>query len=316
METPQAILGGDANDGDTDGPGQPRTGQHLESVSGRSNTTGDGTQAAIPATHGPVVMFHAHPDDEAVITGGTIAKLAELGVRVVCVFATRGELGEAPDGLLVAGQALGDRRSAEARWASNILGAGRVEFLDYHDSGMAGVPSNTAGGAFATADVDEAAALLASVVAEESASALVIYDDNGGYGHPDHIQVHRVGHRAAELLPTVGVYEATLNRDHLRKGLTDLALAGGEGSSAPALPDDFGKPASEITHTIDVAEHAALKRQAIGAHVSQQSEIGFLLDLPEASFQAGFGQEWFIERRKPASGNVFDEMAASLEEHR
>jgi LmbE family N-acetylglucosaminyl deacetylase len=87
-----------------------------------------------------VVTFHAHPDDEAILTGGTIARLTGEGHRVVLVVATRGELGDVPDGLLAPGQDLGQRRTAETRWAAEILGVGRVEFLGYHDSGMAGSP--------------------------------------------------------------------------------------------------------------------------------------------------------------------------------
>jgi len=110
-----------------------------------------------------LVLFHAHPDDEAIATGGTMARAKSEGHRVVLVSATRGELGEhAPDSL-APGEELVDRRVAELHAAADILGVDRVEFLDYLDSGMAGEPTNDAPGSFASADVDEAAARLAKI---------------------------------------------------------------------------------------------------------------------------------------------------------
>lgn len=125
-------------------------------------------------------------------------KAYEEGHRVVLVVATRGELGEIPEGLLGEGEQLWQRRVDETRAAADILGAQRLEFLGYRDSGMMGTADNEAGGSFWTAPVEEAAEKLAAILREENADVLTVYDDNGGYGHPDHIQVHRVGMRAAE----------------------------------------------------------------------------------------------------------------------
>src|SRR5262249_6986135 len=156
-----------------------------------------------------LVTFHAHPDDEAIATGGVMARAAADGHRVVLVVATAGELGEVAEGVLSDGENLASRRKAEQERAAEILGVARVAYLGYHDSGMAGEPTNDAPGAFAAAPVDEAAARLAAILSEEDAEVLTVYDDNGGYGHPDHIQVHRVGVRAAELAGTPRVYEST-----------------------------------------------------------------------------------------------------------
>ena len=257
-----------------------------------------------------VVTFHAHPDDEVTLTGGTIARLADEGHRVVLVVATRGELGGAPDGLLVPGQDLAHRRSAETRWAAEILGIERVEFLGYRDSGMAGSPDNLAAEAFCRTDVDEAAERLAAIVAEEQAEALVAYDDHGGYGHPDHVQVHRVGVRAADLVPGVALYEATINRDHLQRGRQQLADRGVP-VDVPDFGPDFGEPESAITHTIDVRAYAAVKRRAMAAHASQISETSFFLALPEQAFTAGFGFEWYVRSRAARSqgSTILDELA-------
>lgn len=256
-----------------------------------------------------VVFFHAHPDDEAIATGGSMARFAAEGHRVVLVCATRGELGEVADGLLADGEPLHERRTAEVHQAASILGVARVEFLGYHDSGMAGEPTNTAAGAFAAADRDEAAARLAEILREEDAEVLTVYDENGNYGHPDHIQVHHVGVRAAELAGTSRVYESTMNRDFIRELLrTRLAeLPGIEQLDDAPDPDEFdiGMPAEVITTTVDVRPYVDRKRAAMAAHASQIGPESFFLQLPPEAFAESFGQEWFI-RRGPDRATVED----------
>ena len=112
-------------------------------------------------------------------------------------------------------QLLATLRPHELAESARIIGFSAVEMLGYRDSGMAGEPTNDAPDCFARADEAEAAVRLAGILTDERADVLVIYDDHGGYGHPDHIQVHRVGVRAAELAGTPHVYEATIDRDHL-----------------------------------------------------------------------------------------------------
>ena len=163
-----------------------------------------------------LVTFHAHPDDESIAMGGVMAKASDEGHRVVLVVATRGEHGEVEAGFLGEGEPLWRRREQETVASAAILGAARVEFLGYVDSGMMGTPENDLPESFWQADVEEAAARLAAILTEEGADVVTIYDENGQYGHPDHIQVHRVGLRAAELAGTPRVYMNTLNRDHIR----------------------------------------------------------------------------------------------------
>jgi len=145
------------------------------------------------------VFFHAHPDDEAIATGGTMAKMAKAGHRVVLVTATRGELGLTPEGTIREGETLAAARERELEIACKALGVTRREFLGYRDSGMAGDESNEDPSCFWKADVEEASQRLARLLDEEHADVLTIYDEHGGYGHPDHIQVHRVGARAGEI---------------------------------------------------------------------------------------------------------------------
>ena len=251
---------------------------------------------------GTLVTFHAHPDDEVITTGGTMAKAAAAGSRVVLVIATDGGLGEVTPGVLDDGEDLAARRAIEVARAAEILGVSRVEFLGYGDSGMDGEPSNTAAGAFAAAPVEEAAERLAAILREEDAEVLTTYDVNGNYGHPDHVQVHRVGARAGELAATPRVYEATLNRDRVIELMRARIDEMSEMEDAPN-PDDFtmGMPDSAITTTVDVGEYVDKKRAAMQAHASQIPDDSFFLQLPPEAFRAVFGVEWFI-RRGPKPG--------------
>ncbi|MEO7555908.1 MAG: PIG-L family deacetylase, partial [Acidimicrobiales bacterium] len=203
-----------------------------------------------------LVCFHAHPDDECIQTAGVMAKAAAEGHRVVLVVATRGEHGEFPDDILDPGEALRDLRVREVTASAALLGVSRLEFLGYVDSGMIGTPENEAPECFWRADVEEAAHRLAAILDDEQADVLTVYDDHGGYGHPDHIQVHRVGRRAGELAGTRRVFEATMNRDLVLDGIATMreeAIAAGtpaDDVELPTLPDDFGTPVAQITAAI------------------------------------------------------------------
>jgi LmbE family N-acetylglucosaminyl deacetylase len=248
-----------------------------------------------------LVTFHAHPDDESIATGGVMAKAAEEGHRVVLVVATRGEHGEVAEGFLPPGEALWQRRVKETESCAEILGVSRVEFLGYVDSGMIGTPENELPESFWQADVEEAAARLAGILAEEKADVLTIYDENGVYGHPDHIQVYRVGMRAAELAGTPRIYMSTINRDHFERSLKAAAEAGLE---VPEELDEeefqnLGVSEDRITTTVDVRPWLPRKRAAMAAHASQISEASFFLTMAPEMFEGGFGQEFFIRCDAP-----------------
>jgi LmbE family N-acetylglucosaminyl deacetylase len=247
-----------------------------------------------------MVTFHAHPDDESIIMGGVMAKAADEGHRVVLVVATRGEHGEVADDFLGPGEQLWERRVRETAAAAEILGAARVEFLGYVDSGMMGTPENDLPVSFWQADVETAAQRLAAILTEEQADVLTVYDENGNYGHPDHIQVYRVGVRAAELAGTPKVYMVTVNRDHLQRSFVEALEAGAE-VPGDINPDEFeiGVPEERITTTIDVRPWLARKRAAMAAHASQISETSFFLTMTPEFFEVGFGQEWFIRYGAP-----------------
>lgn len=254
-----------------------------------------------------LVAFHAHPDDESISTGGTLARAAAAGNRVVVVTATDGSLSGVPHGFLRNGQSLADARRQELNVAATILNIARTEMLGYRDSGMMGTPGNADPDCFWQADVADAAQRLARVLAEESAEVLTVYDSHGFYGHPDHIQVHRVGHLAAQLAGTPRVFETTINREH-RARLLRRAPEGPEPS--PAAPQgkpkvqQLGTPDAEITTAIDVSDWLDTKRRAMVAHASQVTQDSWFLRLPPAVFAAVFGTEWFIRKLPPFSGTI------------
>jgi LmbE family N-acetylglucosaminyl deacetylase len=266
-----------------------------------------------------VVSFHAHPDDEALLTAGTLARIAAEGHRVVLVSATAGEVGLAAASFGTQ-DTLATHRRAELQRSADAIDAARVEILGYGDSGLDGrtVP---AGGveAFARADVEEAAGRLAAILREERADVLTSYDPSGGYGHPDHVQVHHVGARAAELAGTPVVLEATVDQDLLRRAVRLAARV-------YRFPPEFDRAAFEhayaprrtLTHRVDVRRYADRKRASMAAHVSQASAdsgdrtLAALLRLPQPIYRRVLGREWFIEPGRPPGHPLLDDVFATL----
>jgi LmbE family N-acetylglucosaminyl deacetylase len=242
-----------------------------------------------------VIAFHAHPDDEVLLTGGTLAKLASEGHRVVIAVATDGIVGRQPS----------DRRLAELRASAAALGAARVVHLGYADSGHGPVlyPDPPGRVRFARADPWEAAAKLAGIIREERAELVLSYDANGGYGHRDHVQVHRVGARAAQLAG-VRVLEGTWPRELFAWLYWPVWLFRLVVRHSPAEIRSSGSPRAAITHPVNVRRYARHKRTALAAHRSQHEGTGraarlmrLLIRLPVPLFALVLGREWFAEPR-------------------
>lgn len=282
--------------------------QSAAQTARRCRSTG-ATLAAVAT----LVCFHAHPDDESIQTGGVIAKAVDEGHRVVLVLATGGEHGEAPPDL-ADGETLADRRAKEVAASANVLGIHRFEYLGYRDSGMTGWDQNHDLANFLQAPLDEAAERLATILREEDASVLTTYDWHGGYGHPDHIKVHQVGHRAAELAGTPVVYEATMNRTRILEFMAAARAAGEEPEFDPDGPADDGNPFGteehELTTMVDVTPWIDRKRASIICHASQVSDSSFFLQMPPEMFATAFGTEWFI--RKGAPTGIHEDRLAGL----
>ena len=239
-----------------------------------------------------VVVLHAHPDDEAIFTAVAMHRLAARGARVVLVTATAGELG--PVLRPLRRQTLAERRRAELERACEILGVARLVLLGHRDSGMAGWDDNAHPDAFAAAPVAATARRLAELCAEENAEALVHYDPNGIYGHPDHLAVHRAG-RVAAAYAGIGAYEATVDRQRprtRRPHLVDVAA----GERVGWAPDGIATMIEA-----DPVEVAA-KRAAMAAHASQIGPE----DVRPEGFAAAYGREWF---RRTGPAGLLDELA-------
>lgn len=263
------------------------------------------------------MSFHAHPDDEALLTGGTLARAAAEGHRVVLVTATDGDAGLAEPG--PAGISLGERRLSELRRAADALGCAAVICLDRLDSGSTTpVPERSDGRTpFALLDPAEPAAQLAEILRAEGADVLTSYDPAGGYGHPDHVQVHRVARLAATQAGTPVVLEATVDRALLVRVATLMARIPGLKRLIPA--DRFASAyldRAELTHEVDVRAHLRAKKAALAAHHSQSTgagvrTVGLLLKLPTPLFRRVLGREWFREVGVPG-GQLSDDIFASL----
>lgn len=244
------------------------------------------------------VFFHAHPDDEASGTAGSMILTADAGHRVVVVYATHGELGTVPPEL-GEGRTVADHRRQEAEASAEITGAARVAWLGYADSGMSGWEQNGHDATFHSADLDEAAGRLATILDEEEADILVGYDWHGGYGHPDHVKVHHVAHRAAELAARrPRVLENTMNRDRLRALIAAARSLGVDpGLDADDPLDDgnpVGLPEAEIHHAVDVTGVIERKRAALACH-SSQVDVQGMLEMPTELYAQAFGVEHYAE---------------------
>lgn len=263
-----------------------------------------------------LLAFHAHPDDEALLTGGTLARAAAEGHRVVLVTATDGERGLAgrEDGH---GERLAAVRVAELEAAAAALGVSRLVRLGYGDSGLRPDPADEA--AFANVEAEQAAARLAELLRQEAADVLIVYDANGGYGHPDHVQVHRVGTRAAELAGTPVVLEATVPADLFRGVLRVLRMVGSAlGRSAPLGTDRVFSPRRAITHRVRFPGQVRAKRAAMAAHASQRRAEGqarvldAFLRLPAPLFALAFGREWYAQQGARRTGRRQRDVFAGL----
>jgi N-acetyl-1-D-myo-inositol-2-amino-2-deoxy-alpha-D-glucopyranoside deacetylase len=231
-----------------------------------------------------LLLVHAHPDDESITTGATIARYAAEGAEVTVVTCTLGEEGEIMAGLpelaglgAWAADQLGGYRVAELKAACAALGVSRHRYLGgigrWRDSGMAGTPSAAHPRAFTGGSAEEQTAQLAEILDEVRPQVVVTYDSFGGYGHPDHIRAHEITMAAAPRAESVArVFHVVTSSDAMRAGLA--ALRAGE-TVYPVPPDDElpVTPDEEITTTLDVAAYVPVKLAALRAHATQLTVV-------------------------------------------
>lgn len=255
-----------------------------------------------------LLAFHAHPDDESISMGGTLAEYAAAGKPVTVVTATRGEVGEIHnrDDAEAIRDRLGEVREEEERAALAVLGVSDLAYLGYRDSGMIGTVDNERPESFWQADFMEAVGRLVSVIRERRPAVMTAYDPFGGYGHPDHIQVHRVGTAAYFAAADVGrfpaaefgephlvskLYWATLARERMRR--VRRALAAEAGEEYVDEEPTFGTMPQHISTLRDIRPWAQQKVDALLSHVTQFAADSWIRTLPVERLGDVLGDEAF-----------------------
>ncbi|HEX7197620.1 MAG TPA: PIG-L family deacetylase [Candidatus Limnocylindria bacterium] len=285
---------------------------------------------------GGVLFVHAHPDDESMATGGTIARLVAEGVRVDLVTCTDGAEGEVHDPTLDPDEArprLAEIRAAELACSVDALGGGAIHHhrLGYRDSGMMGTDANAHPQSFWQSDLTEATRRLVEIVEAARPSVIVSYDENGNYGHPDHINAARIardayGASAGEPWAVSRFYEVAFARERWfelmgamkERGIAlpwdfdavvsapadqlNPSTAAAVAQVGEAIEDqesdafEFGRSEAEITTRIDVSAHLEAKRRSMDCHKTQRQDLGWLLDLPDDLADAAIDAEYFVLR--------------------
>jgi LmbE family N-acetylglucosaminyl deacetylase len=246
-----------------------------------------------------LMAVHAHPDDEVISTGGTLARYADAGVRTVVVTCTDGRQGFGPGGVLP-GQpghdpdAVVATRREELDVACAALRVDHLETLGYQDSGMTGWPANEDPSSFCNVAVDEVAGAVAELIRRYQPQVLITYDANGGYGHPDHIKTHQVAVAAVGLTGTVAKTYFTARARSDAERLSELRRRlQPDRPGRPARAAPMGVPDELITAVLDVRAQMQQKRSALEAHVSQLSDT-LWVRADEQDFSELFGRESFI----------------------
>ena len=270
-----------------------------------------------------MLLVHAHPDDETINNGVTMAKYAADGVEVTLVTCTRGEEGE----VLVSELAnlasdkddkLGEHREIELKDAMAQLGINDFRFLGapnkkWRDSGMMGTPQNERGDVFWQADLDEASLELVKIILEIKPQVLITYDEFGGYGHPDHIKAHRVAMRATELAAEQGwqvskIYWNTMPRSVIQMGIEKMKEVGSDFFGAQSADDlPFAKPDELVTTVVNAPEYVPQKLAAMKAHATQISVDGPFFALSNNLGLSVWGDEYYTlvkgEKAAPFDSN-------------
>lgn len=292
-----------------------------------------------PEGSGGVLFVHAHPDDESMGTGGTIARLVAEGTRVDLVTCTDGAEGEIHDPTLDVEEArprLAHIRADELACSLDALGGGAIHhhLLGYRDSGMMGTEANGHPASFWQADIDEASRRLIEIVRVARPAVIASYDENGNYGHPDHINAARIAREA--YLASQGTewavsrfYETAFLRDAWFGLMSEMKERGialpwdmasvvdpppanelnpsnaaalgqvaeslEEGSDAP-WEESFGRSDDEVTTRVDVSAHLDAKRRSMDCHRTQRQDLGWMLELPQDLADRVMSTECYVLR--------------------
>ena len=286
------------------------------------------TEMTDPAKGKTLVAFFAHPDDEVFGSGGTLAHYAAHGTRVVLVCATSGEAGEISDPILATSENLGTVREAELRCSAQTLGVNEVIFLGYRDSGMAGTPENENPLAFVNVPSEKVVSRLVGIMRDLKPQAVVTFEPNGGYGHPDHIAIHRhtvAAFKAAgdpEQFPDQGadwqparLFYTAIPRSFFIELRDRLAAMGIDTSDFARFEDaGAGWPDDKVNITLDVSDTIEAKWTALHCHRTQMSPDNLFLKVPEQVIKQSFSREHFaLALPEPRPGERLSGLFAGLE---
>ncbi len=261
-----------------------------------------------------LLAVHAHPDDESTSMGGTYARYSDQGVRTVLVTCTDGEVGEMldPDRDPADAQArMGEIRRAELECAVQVLGIHQLVWLGYRDSGMAGTPDNEDPRSFYRSDFGEATRRLVEIVRQERPQVLVSYNEDGGYGHPDHVLAHRITVAAfdqagdpkrfpeLDLAPwqPSKLYYTAWSRARMQRAVQLFAELGLPNPFEDRDLETLGTPDEAITTRIEVADWLERKRAAWRCHRSQITEDFILLRVPPERARVEMREEFYVRVR-------------------
>jgi N-acetyl-1-D-myo-inositol-2-amino-2-deoxy-alpha-D-glucopyranoside deacetylase len=265
---------------------------------------------------GTLLLVHAHPDDEAISTGGVMMKAKAHGHRVVLATATRGEVGEIHNMDEATWRPrLGEIRTEELKAAGEILGVDRIEFLGYRDSGMVDTADNKDPRSFHQARLDEAAAKLAVLMRDERPDVVVTYAEDGVYGHPDHIKAHLVTNATLDLLEREGwspkkLYYTAIPRSMMEAFMTQMPEEAQRQNTNMRIA---GTPDELVTTRVDVHDYVDQKRKAFGAHVSQNDPNSWFTTMASQIYELAFGTEYYqLARGKPGSELPEDDLFAGI----
>src|SRR3989440_7154441 len=253
-----------------------------------------------------LLLVHAHPDDEAVSTGGVMMKAKSHGHRVVLIPATRGEVGEIYNMDEEASRPrLGEIRTEELKSAAEILGVDRLEFLGYRDSGMVDTPDNKDPRSFHQAKLEDAAGKLAVFIREERPDVVVTYAEDGVYGHPDHIKADHVTNAALDIVQREGSPARKLYYTAIPRSMMEAFVQQMPEEAQRAMGGNMriaGTPDELVTTRVDVHDYVQRKRAAFRAHVSQNDPNSWFATMQDQIYEMAFGTEYYqLVRGKPGS---------------
>jgi LmbE family N-acetylglucosaminyl deacetylase len=276
-----------------------------------------------------LLAVFAHPDDEAFGTGGSLACYASTGVNVVLVCATRGEAGEISDPKYATPETLGQVREDELRCAAETVGVSEVVFLNYRDSGMAGTPENKDRRAFTNTRPEEVVSKLVAIIRRIKPDIVVTFEPNGGYGHPDHIAIHKhtvtAFHAAADsaVYPDLGaawqsqrLYYTAIPRSFFLDMRAQLEAIGEDTSEFDRFEEggDSGWPDELINVILDVSGTVDAKWQALECHRTQFGPGNLFRRLPEQQVKKLMSREYYaLAWPEPKPGLQMSDLFAGLE---